>query len=855
MRGQLAAVLAVLVIPMIVLQSLWGYGRYEDATERARLEALALADATRVGIRQFLAVAEAVLSELASRYRPELGGGEACDVIHSVGAAFPIFTTVGTTDKEGNVVCSTLPVPSDLSAAQREGFVAVREGRGFKVGDPVSGSVTLPLFYPLLDARGEFVGALFGSVPLLAFQDILADVVWDRDHLVTIVTGERIVVARSAASDEWVGHLLPPANGVDREVEPRRALSEGPDIEGVEGAWGRVDVPGIGWTVYAGTPSTLGAGGSSSSAMRRIGLSALVLALGVLMAMRFAQDILQALRHLTEGVEAAHTGKHIDLPPYTPTEVCAVVEQFNLVVDRFDETLRARARAEAAERKVREQYQSIFDNAVFGVYVSTFDGRFIQVNAAMVEMLAYDSPEALLAAGPAALYPDSSLRLALMDEYLDRGVIKDLPLVWVRADGKPINVRLNGKVVQTEDGQTAFEMIVEDVTEAVRKEEELRHTQRMEAVGKFTGGIAHDFNNLLTVISGNLEFALEGLSPDHPNRKEVAQADAAAIRATKLISQLMSFSRKKSAPEEVADLNEIVGGMKEMLGRLAGGHVTVDTRLAPNPPLSVRADRGQIEQILMNLVANARDALTNGGRITLETAWGARKRGGHLVQGLSLRVTDTGHGMSAETRARVFEPFFTTKPEGMGTGLGLATAYQIMQEAGGTIEVTSEAGEGACFELWFPSPSERVEDVEETALLSSAPLGGNETVLLVEDEELSALLACRALERLGYGVIVASEAEEALGMFDDSKGAVDLVVADVRLLRREGAHLLEGIRCRNPKTPILFVSADVSPTTDGTPSHLDGVLPKPYHPVELCAQVRQLLDQRPDDMRAGSAES
>jgi two-component system cell cycle sensor histidine kinase/response regulator CckA len=378
-----------------------------------------------------------------------------------------------------------------------------------------------------------------------------------------------------------------------------------------------------------------------------------------------------------------------------------------------------------------------------------------------------------------------------------------------------------------------------------RFEERLRQFQKMEAIGNLAGSIAHDFNNLLSVILGYTDLALKALPPSDPVTADLVEVLAAADRAKKLTSQLLAFSRKQVLEAKPLDLNGILHGMEGMLRRLLGE--TIDLCFATTEPLgSVKGDRGQLEQVILNLCVNARDGMPNGGRLTLETANAELDAtfGPEVIPGgyVLLGVTDTGVGMTPAVRERIFEPFFTTKEHGRGTGLGLATVFGIVRQSGGHIAVTSEPGAGTSFKTYFPRIRETADD-GTPAGPGRAPEGGRETVLLVEDTDSVRVLVRAILARNGYHVLEAQSAEMALGLAEPYPGKIHLLVTDVVLPRMTGPVLAERLGALRPELKVLFMSG----YTDGAMAHHGLLEPglefveKPVAPNVLLAKVRAIL--------------
>ncbi|AMV25647.1 Blue-light-activated protein [Gemmata sp. SH-PL17] len=379
--------------------------------------------------------------------------------------------------------------------------------------------------------------------------------------------------------------------------------------------------------------------------------------------------------------------------------------------------------------------------------------------------------------------------------------------------------------------------VAQNVTERKRLEDELRHSQKMEAVGRLAGGVAHDFNNLLTIVTGSVHL-IRSLPPgDTSLGSYVDEIQGAVDRATALTRQLLAFSRKQPSRPEVLDLNDIVTGLVSLLRRLLGNRVTIRTDLATEP-VRVRADRGHLEQILMNLAVNARDAMPSGGALTIATAPDIANQFARLT------VSDTGTGMSDEVKAKIFEPFFTTKEIGKGTGLGLATVHGIVQQAGGGIEVTSTLGTGTTFAIRLPWCSTPPPPPSGT-LTPLAPLSARpgRSVLLVEDEERVRKLVRGTLEGWGYAVTEADRAEEALGLLAVSR-EFDLLVTDLVMPGMDGRELAARVRAERPGTAIVFISGYV-PDLKRLDGFSDGVfLPKPFTPFDLLRCAERALRQR-----------
>jgi len=421
-----------------------------------------------------------------------------------------------------------------------------------------------------------------------------------------------------------------------------------------------------------------------------------------------------------------------------------------------------------------------------------------------------------------------------------------------RVEARTAALRQANEELQREIGER------ERTEEALRRsEDQLRQSQKLEAVGRLAGGIAHDFNNLLTVILSYTDMISRELSPGHPVRAQVEEIERAGMRAADLTRQLLAFSRQQVLDPQVLDLNDVLTGVSNMLTRVLGEDIEMTLSRAPTLG-PVRADRGQVEQILMNLVVNARDAMPRGGRITLETAdveLDAPYAGGHLDVKpgpyVMLAVSDTGIGMSKETQARVFEPFFTTKARGKGTGLGLSTVFGIVKQSGGTIWLYSEPEAGSTFRIYLPRVVGQVDAARPATPITST--GGTETILLVEDDEQVRIVAGDALRRAGYRVLVTGGPDEGLRVAREHPAPIDLLLTDVVMPGMNGRAVADQVLAQRPGIRVLFMSG----YTDDVILH-HGVfdrgvafIQKPLTPLTLTRKVREVLDAGgAEDLRA-----
>jgi two-component system, cell cycle sensor histidine kinase and response regulator CckA len=518
-----------------------------------------------------------------------------------------------------------------------------------------------------------------------------------------------------------------------------------------------------------------------------------------------------------------------------------------------------RQEAEEAVRAARDHLRALVDASPLAIVGVDSAGVVLSWNRSAENTFGWTADEAI---GHRLINipPDKQ---GEFDELLAR-VLSEHPFTnyetqRLRKDGTRIDVSISTAALHDARGRPIGSVAIHlDITERKRAEEQLqlsqeqvRQAQKMEAVGRLAGGIAHDFNNLLTAILSYSELALTDLRPEDPIREDIQQIREAGGRAAELTKQLLAFSRRQLLQFSTLSLNDVVIQAEPMLQPLMGDDVEI--RLALSPTLGhTRADAGQLEQVLLNLAVNARDAMPSGGALTLTTAAvevdaDAPARWGHLVPGsyVTLAVQDTGTGMSPEVQERIFEPFFTTKGLGQGTGLGLSTVHGIVNQSGGHIIVASETGGGSTFTIFLPASAPAPEPARAESPAAPAVQGASETVLLVEDEDLVRQLAREILLRNGYRVLEAADGAEALRVVTQYEGEIDLMVTDVVMPRMSGNELVGHARPLRPAMRVLYVSGYSEEAIARHGKLTEGVelLPKPYTPSVLTAKIRQILDR------------
>lgn len=512
----------------------------------------------------------------------------------------------------------------------------------------------------------------------------------------------------------------------------------------------------------------------------------------------------------------------------------------------------SRRETENTLRENENLLRRVFDQLPIGAAVVSLNGRFHRVNAALCRMLGRSEAELRELTFLDITHPDDRPESLAAVRKLMNGEIDHLQLEkrYLRKDGEPVWGEVSVRMIRDASGQPIWTMpVVIDMTERRRLEEQLRHAQKMEAVGQLAGGIAHDFNNILTAIVGYSEMLLEQVGSDKQIFSDLKQIYDGGLRAAALTRQLLAFSRKQVLRLEVADLNQVLSTFQHLARPLIGEDVELELDLAQNP-LPIFADVSQLEQVVMNLVVNARDALPHGGRITIRTAGASigeefARMHPPMSPGryIELIVQDTGCGMDEETRRHLFEPFFTTKEPGKGTGLGLATVFGIIQQMGGFIWVNSEPNVGTEFRIHLPRSTRPLPGPREHVEPNGGPVG-REQIMLVEDDRDVRKFAATVLRRFGYRVTEASTGGEALERLRTAAAPPDLVITDVVMPGMSGPELARRLTTERTGVKVLFTSgyAGHRIAPEGVLQDGMALLEKPFTANTLLTRVRDVLD-------------
>jgi PAS domain S-box-containing protein len=872
----LAAVALAVAVPLSVMAVLTVRQLVSDAHLRSTEEVRAIARQVANRLDDLVREHHGVLTVVAHTIRRDAGTMvERDSLLAAISRDLPPYIqNLSIYSTEGVNLGHTFPYGTAPRAVvgDRRYFTEALRTKRLAIGDPIvsrlSGRRVAGIVLPVLGADSSVTNVVAASIELDHLLELLTLPQLPERSVVTVLDTSGVIVARTAEPEWWIGRNVREHPSVQQMLARSSGEDELPSLDGVTRYVSFVRVTSAPWIVSVGVPPEVVHGQASERTIQGVVIGLLSLLGGLVLAAFFARRIGVPVGRLTEDAIALGHGdatRRADAHAAGPMRPLALA--FNRMADELDQRARD---SEASRRAVLEseaQYRLLSEGIPILIADVGDDGRIAYVNQAFVD---FNGRERAALVGtplvdvfPTAMRADIASRAraamagttTVFDTVLDRadgGAAHCLVTFVPRRSAEPGAPGTNGS-------RSGLLVLISDVTQRVELESQLRHVQKMEAVGQLAGGVAHDFNNLLTVILSHVSFARSELAePTSPDgvAESLGEIHAAGTRAAELTRQLLTFARRQQLTPQVLDLNAITAGIDRLLRRVLGEHIELVTVTSPEL-WQTEADPTQVEQILINLAVNARDAMPQGGRLTIETAnatLGRQYAESHPDVGpgdyVMVAVTDTGTGITPEDLGRIFEPFFTTKPLGAGTGLGLAVCYGIAKQHGGHIAAYSEVGHGSTFRLYLPRTHRRPEDDVGGASLPATR--GTETILLVEDTESVRVIAERALNDRGYHVLTAVDGVEGQRVAAAHDAPIDLLLTDMVMPRVGGRDLAAALRRARPAIKVLYTSGYTAHSTvsrEGIDPN-EPFLAKPYVPETLLAKVREVLDGPVKDRRA-----
>jgi two-component system, cell cycle sensor histidine kinase and response regulator CckA len=852
LRTRLAVMALIAVLPALVVIAYTQTLAYRSARERAIEDALHLGRLAASQQGFIVDEARLVTDTLARLPVLRSDNARACEeVLRRILSGHPAFIGIGAVDPHGSTVCSSSG--SKFQNGQREWFQrAVLTGTAtvgvFQIS-PVTGTPSIVVAQPMLGAPGSVERIAFAAIDLRQLQRLVSALTLPAGATLTIVDRNHTVLARSPDSAQWLGRLSPDVPTHLQFVGNSDEIGDAVGRDGVSRLYATVPVhAGVATDLYVtmSVEHSVAFAEADRLLHQQLWLVALLSLAAIATAWiggrTFVLRPLDKLKTSLESLAAGHFGERAE---------STAVPGLHELGDAINAMATALETRERERQRSDERYREMFMSNLMGAWIASAHGKLIACNPAFASMFGFDSVEGTLGMDLVSIYDNPGEREEFVRLLGAKRRVDNRETTFRRRDGTPLHAIQTAVGVFNDAGDLVeIRGYLIDATERKHLEDQLRQSQKLEAVGRLAGGVAHDFNNLLMAILGYCDSLLIDPGLRSSTRADVEEIQKAGQSAASLTNQLLAFSRRQILQPRVLHLKDVVTRTESLLRRVIGEDIVLVKRIDERLGL-VRADPGQIEQIIMNLAVNARDAMPNGGDLIIEArnadlddAYVAQHPGSSPGRHVMLAITDTGIGMADEIRARIFEPFFTTKEPGKGTGLGLATVYGIVKQSGGSIWVYSEPARGTSFKIYLPivvAPAD-----EKAAPTIDEIKGGCETILVVEDQASVRSLIRKTLNTYGYVVLEAAHGEEALRVLDNHEGTVDLLLSDVVMPTMTGPELVERVRHAYPDMCVVYMSGYTDDTvvlggviTSGTP-----FLQKPFTSQGILRTVRGVLDAR-----------
>ena len=866
----LLGVLAFLPVVLLTVFNSWYQRRLEVAVAKERM--VKILDFAILHEEEVIRETHRILATLAEVPIVRKGGNHANEFLARLLRNSPEYVNFGVIRPDGQAISSAVPLKAPLNFSDRPYFQDALKNKSFSIGQyqvgRIVGKPTINFGYPVIDGKGKVAAVVFAALNLSYVSKIEHGIVVQAPSNSTYVTLDQngaVLTSYPASQLFGRGHPLE-RSFFERISKEKKGTFQAVGADGVERLnlfspfRGPLNKEG-GYALLGIPTKALFAEVNRLLAMNLAVLSMVgVLFLAIMwfggnaLIIRPVGILTDASKRLAGGDLTARTG----LSP-TLGELGYLSGTFDKMAEELERRQNESLRMQEQISEVRTRFTSILAASPAIIYACRIPGAEdsekkytpIFVSDKMTERFGYEIREVLenSAWWEENVYPEDLPQARIQRILFEQGTMsreyrfrdKGGSWRWV-LDQLVLVKNLEGTPIEFVGSWT-------DITDRKQAEENLSRSQRLESVGRLAGGIAHDFNNLLTAILGYSEILNLRFPAGDPSHMQIEEIQKAAERAAGLTRQLLAFSRKQILQPRVISINSVVSEMDRMLRRLLGEDIDIVTKM-DDGLWNVRADPGQIEQVVMNLAVNGRDAMTGGGKLTIETSnvfLEEEYSRGHLPTQpgpyVMLAVSDTGVGMDEGTMSKIFEPFFTTKELGKGTGLGLSTVYGIVKQSGGYIWAYSEPGRGSTFKVYLPRTEDR-EDVPHEAVSPVEDFRGEKTVLVVEDDQSIRKLAVEILDRYGYSVISAGDGEEALRVAGAHEGEISLLLTDVVMPRIGGRELYERIRQQRPEIKVLYMSGytDNAIVHQGVLGPGTAFLQKPYTPISLARKVKEVLE-------------
>jgi PAS domain S-box-containing protein len=862
LRFRLILLILLTLLPAVGLILYTGMTQRRWAALYAQEEALRLSHDLSTNLDQIINLTRQFLEVLAQLPQVQNRDAAACNALFAnLLHRYPAYNVIGATTPDGELFASSLPLPGPANLADTQYFQGVLKKKDFTSAEPkidrLTGKGSVTCAYPAMDKEGQMRAVVFAALDLAWLREMTPVAQLSAGSELFIINRQGKILGRYPDPQPWVGKSLQEKEIVRTILNRRQGTAEERGIDGVSRLYAFTPLADVnsGAFVAVGIPTKNVYGPANQILVGNLMALGVVLILALGMAYLFAHKFI--LRRMGGLVSVAQQLAAGDLSARTGvTSPAGEFDQVACALDEMAEALQTReAERLQTEQKLQEisqKLQALFRASPGAIFVLDPEGLVKIWNPTAEYLFGWKVEEVLDQQLPIVQENiQGSFRL-LKGLGLQGEAFSGVELGLQRKDGSLIEVSLSTAPLRDTEGNiTGIMAIAVDLTAHKQLETQLIQAQKMEAVGRLAGGVAHDFNNFLTAMMSYGDLLLHSVREDDPLHRYTEEILKAADRASVLTRQLLAFSRKQVLEPKIINLNDVVEDVKKMLLRLIGEDLDLVTVLAPDLGL-VKTDPGHIEQVILNLAINARDAMPQGGKLTIETAnvfldeayarSHVEVRPGPYEL---LAISDNGTGMDAETVAHIFEPFFTTKEPGKGTGLGLATVYGIVKQSGGHIWVYSEPGHGTTFKIYFPRAEE--EKATPSAEMPDIALHGRETILVVEDEDVLRSLICKELRAYGYTVLEAPQGTEALKICEQHQGTIHLALIDVIMPQMSGRTLAERLEPLAPEIKVLYMSGYTQDTIahHGMLSKEVFFIEKPFNPATLASKVRRVLDAAP----------